>query len=93
MRFAKDMMFERILRMMKIKHTFRMEQIAHSHHQSINIKSSKIKKVDINAWLVHLKTSNKDPYTVSINNSENCMGCSLALSNLCLSIYMYMGRL
>ncbi|XP_016657057.1 uncharacterized protein LOC103308233 [Acyrthosiphon pisum] len=39
MRFSRDMMFERIIRMMKNKPTFRMEQIAHSHLRSINIES------------------------------------------------------
>lgn len=56
MRFARDMMFERTIRMMKNKPTFRMEQIAHSHRRSIDIESSKIKKIDIDTWLVHSKT-------------------------------------
>jgi len=74
MRFARDMMFERTIRMMKNKPTFRMEQIAQSHCRSIDIESSIIKKIDINTWLVHLKTPDKNPYTVSFNNLENCMG-------------------
>jgi len=47
MRFARDMMFERTIRMMKNKPTFRMEQIAHSHLRSINIKAVKSKKLTI----------------------------------------------
>lgn len=80
MRFGRDMMFERTIRMMKNKGTFRMEQIAHSDRRSIDIERSKIKKIDIDTWLVHSKTPDKNPYTVSFNNSENCMGCPKGMS-------------
>lgn len=43
MRFARDMMFERTIGMMKNKPTFRMEQTVHSHHQCRHIQDSKIK--------------------------------------------------
>lgn len=37
MHYSKDMMFERLIRMVKNKPTFRMERIASSHHRSKNI--------------------------------------------------------
>ncbi|KAF0757588.1 SWIM-type domain-containing protein [Aphis craccivora] len=84
----RDMMFERTIQMMKNKSTFGMEQIAHSHRRSIDIESRKIKKIDIDTWLVHSKTPDKNTYTVSFNNSENCMGCPLACPG-CLIINLH----
>lgn len=42
-RFARDMIFERTIQMMKNKPTFLMEQIAHKHCQSKDIDACKIK--------------------------------------------------
>ncbi|CAH1709364.1 unnamed protein product [Aphis gossypii] len=89
MRFARDMMFERTIRMMKNKPTLRMEQIAHNHRRSIDIESSKIKKIDIDTWLVHSKTPDKNPYTVSFNNSENCMKCPLACPSYRICVHQF----
>lgn len=89
MRFARDMMFERTIRMMKNKPTFRMEQIAHSHHRSIDINDNKIKNIDINTWLVYSATLGKDPYTVSINISENCIGCPLACPSCHVCVHQF----
>lgn len=55
-----------------------MERIVHSHRQSKDIEDCKIKKIDINTWLIHSTTPDKEPYIVLINTSENCIGCPLA---------------
>ncbi|KAL4083211.1 hypothetical protein QTP88_028541 [Uroleucon formosanum] len=89
MGFARDMMFERTIGMMKNKPTFRMEQIVHSHLQSINIESNIIKKIDNNIWLIQSKTPDKNPYTVSFNNLENCMAYPLACPSCHICIHKF----
>ncbi|KAL5236531.1 hypothetical protein ACI65C_003941 [Semiaphis heraclei] len=89
MRFARDMMFERTIRMMKNKPTYRMEQIAHSHHQSVHIEDSKITNINTHTWLVQSATSDKSPYSVTINNTENCIGCPLACPNCHVCVHQF----
>lgn len=89
MRFARDMMFERTIRMMKNKPTYRMEQIAHSHHQSVHIEDSKITNINTHTWLVQSTTSDKSPYSVTINNTENCIGCPLACPNCHVCVHQF----
>lgn len=78
MRLARDMMFERMIRLMKHKPTYRMDQIRRSHHQSTNIQGNMIKIVDEETWCVESATVGRGPYTVSINTSNDCSGCPLS---------------
>lgn len=89
MHFARDMMFESTIRMMKNKSTFPMEQILHSHHRSIDIEDSKIKNIDTYTWLVQSTTLGKDPFIVSINTSENCLGCPLECPNCHVCVHQF----
>lgn len=88
MRFSRDMMFERIIRMAKNKPTFRMEQIAYSHHQSNNIEDSKIKIIDEKTWLVQ-SSSGQTLYSVSINDHRSCMGCPLSCPECKVCVHYY----
>ncbi|CAI6357089.1 unnamed protein product [Macrosiphum euphorbiae] len=73
MSFSRDIMFERIIRMAKNKPTFRMEQIAHSHHRSNNIEDSKIKIIDEKTWLVQ-SSFGPTLYSVLINEIQKLYG-------------------
>lgn len=78
LRFARDMMFERTIRMVKNKPTYRMEQIAVSHRRSINMKDDLIENVDGDVWLVKSSTAGRGPYFVTLCLTNKCSGCPLA---------------
>lgn len=66
MRFSRDMMVERLIRMMKNKPTHRMQQIASSHHRSKELKDEMVTEVDDKTWVVNSGTAGRGPYTVSV---------------------------
>ncbi|CAI6359358.1 unnamed protein product [Macrosiphum euphorbiae] len=74
--------------MAKNKPTFRMEQIAHSHHRSNKIEDSKIKIIDQKIWLVQ-SSSGPTLYSVSINDHRSCMGCPLSCPECKICIHYY----
>ena len=86
LRFARDMMFERTIRMIKNKPTFRMEAIAHSHLRSETIPNDYIQAVDNSTWIVNSASIGIEPYCVALNSSNKCPGCPLACPqcNICV---------
>ena len=77
LRFARDMMFERTIRMIKNKPTFRMEAIAHSHLRSETIPGDYIQAADNSTWIVKSASVGIGPYCVALNSSSTCPGCPL----------------
>ena len=86
LRFARDMMFERTIRMIKNKPKFRMEAIAHSHLRSETIPNDYIQAVDNSTWIVKSASVGIEPYCVALNSSNKCPSCPLACSqcNICV---------
>lgn len=78
MRFARDMMFDRIIRMVKVTPTHRMQQITKSHHSSKEISDDTVETLDENTWLVKSATTGRGPYTVTVCLDSECLECPLS---------------
>lgn len=78
LRFAQDMMYERFIRLVKGKPTYRMQAIIKSHKISTTILTNQIKQEAPELWRVKSsQPGSTEEYTVVEDVNAMCTGCPL----------------
>lgn len=89
LRFARDMMFERTIRMLKNTPTHRMEMISQSHRRSANITEAMVENTTENTWIVQSSTKGKGSYFVRVCASTECPGCPLSCPDCKVCVHQF----